>query len=207
MDPKPLQFWHGAQRWTGQPELRPCRPKSYECGPGLYLTNRYATARKYAKGGGQTVLVTLEPDVTLLEDVRLPLTTLLEGLAELPRVRGRQEIRRRLEEAAAYQKQPDLPASYLLNNCINTESLGGDTGPVLARWFVAQGIDVSRYDRPGDEDWLVVFNMDKIARARPMKADDAYALGDFPTLPQQRLVVSPVEETAVASLPRAPRIR
>ena len=207
MDPKPLQFWHGAQRWTGQPELRPCRPKSYECGPGLYLTNRYATARKYAKGGGQTVLVTLEPDVTLLEDVRLPLATLLEGLAELPRVRGRQEIRRRLEEAAAYQKQPGLPASYLLNNCINTESLGGDTGPVLARWFVTQGIDVSRYDRPGDEDWLVVFNMDKIERARPMKADDAYALGDFPTLPQQRVLVGPAVEEAVAALPRAPRIR
>ena len=40
-----------------------------------------------------------------------------------------------------------------------------------------------------------------------MKADDAYALGDFPTLPQQRVLVGPAVEEAVAALPRAPRIR
>lgn len=181
-----LRFWHGAQRWSGRAELRPSRPKCYECGPGIYLSNRQSTARKYAKGGGQTVLVELSPDVVVLEDIRLTLDEMLEGLASLPRVRGRKDIEAGLQKSALRHPDGLMPAEYLMNYCVNYESLGGESGPALARWYVSKGIDVSVYTRPGDEDWVVVFNPDKVVSAQVLKADAAWEVGDFEKLSVQR---------------------
>ena len=198
--PTPLRFWHGGQRWTGTPELRPSRAKSYECGPGIYLTTRLATARKYAKGAGQTVLMELSPDITLLEDTSLSLDELLEGLAQLPRVRGRKDIEQRLRENA--QRHPDgqLPAIYLLNLCVNNDALGGDTGPALARWFTSKGIDASLNSK-SNEDWLVVFNPAKIQKASVLKGEAPWDIGDLPLFKEQ---VASAPSTSPA--PRKPRM-
>ena len=193
--PDTLRFWHGGQRWTGSPELRPSRSKSYECGPGIYLTTRLATARKYAKGAGQTVLMELSPDVTLLEDTTLTLDELLEGLAQLPRVRGRKDIEARLRENAARHPDGQLPAIYLLNLCVNNEALGGDTGPALARWMTGKGIDASLNSK-SNEDWLVVFNPAKIQKATVLKGDAPWDIGDLPLFKEQ-----------VASLGESPKPR
>ena len=185
-DTPTLKFWHGAQRWSGQAQLRPSRPKCYECGPGLYLTTHQSTARKYAKGGGQTVLVELSPDVVRLEDCRLTLEEMLEGLASLPRVRARKEIEAGLRKSA--QRHPDglMPAEYLMNYCVNYESLGGESGPALARWYASKGIDLSVYSRPGGEDWVVVFNPAKVVSAQVLKTNAAFEQGDFAGFATQR---------------------
>ncbi len=185
-DTPTLKFWHGAQRWSGRAELRPSRPKCYECGPGLYLSNRHATARKYAKGGGQTVLVELSPDVVRLEDCRLTLEEMLEGLASLPRVKGRKHIEEGLRKSSQRHGGGPMPAEYLMNYCVNYESLGGESGPALARWYASKGIDLSVYSRPGGEDWVVVFNPAKVVRAQVLKADAAWEQGDFPGFETQR---------------------
>lgn len=195
-----LKFWHGAQRWDGRAELRPSRPKSYECGPGLYLTNHVNTARSYSKGAGQTVLIELAPDVVLLEDRTLSLAEMLEGLDQLPRVRGRKEIVAGLKKASERHPDGRMPACYLLNWCVNTDSLGGDSGPSLARFLVSKGIDASLYARPGTEDWVIVFNMDKVRRATVFKADAAWEQGDFPRL---RAQVEALREPAPATLETA----
>lgn len=180
-----LKFWHGAQRWEGRAELRPSRAKSYECGPGLYLTTSVNTARSYSKGAGRTVLIELAPDVVLLEDRTLTLAEMLEGLDSLPRVRGRKEIVAGLQRAAERHPNGQLPACYLLNWCVNTESLSGDSGPALARFLVSKGIDASVYSRPGAEDWVIVFNTQKVQKATVMTANAAWEQGDFPRLRDQ----------------------
>lgn len=206
-----LKFWHGAQRWEGRAELRPSRPKSYECGPGLYLTNDLSTARNYAKGSGQTVLIELAADVVLLEDRTLSLAEMLAGLDSLPRVRGRKDIVAGLTQAAERHPNGQLPACYLLNWCVNNDSLGGDSGPALARFFVSKGIDASLYSRPGTEDWVIVFNMDKIKRATVLKANAAWEVGDFPRLRDQveaaRVPIAEAAEEPVAAAPRRLKMR
>jgi hypothetical protein len=197
-----LKFWHGAKRWEGRAELRPSRPKSYECGPGLYLTNHVNTARSYAKGAGQTVLLELAPSVVLLEDATLTLEEMLEGLASLPRVRGRKEIVDGLKKAALRHPSGDLPACYLLNWCVNNDALGGDSGPALARFFVSKGIDASVYSRPGTEDWVVLFNMDKVVRATVMKSNAAWEVGDFPRLREQVAALSAPSAEPTVDPPR-----
>lgn len=189
-DTPTLKFWHGAQRWSGRAELRPSRPRCYECGPGIYLSNHQSTARKYAKGGGQTVLVELSPDVVVLEDSRLTLDEMLEGLAGLPRVRARKDIEKGLRKSALRHPDGLMPAEYLMNYCVNYESLGGESGPALARWYASKGIDVSVYSRPGDEDWVVVFNPDKVVSAQVFKADAAWEMGDFEKLSVQRKILT-----------------
>ena len=197
-----FRFWHGAQRWTGTPELRPSRPQSYHCGPGLYLTTHVDTARKYAKGGGQMVLVEVAPEATVLEDSWLPLADLLQGLASLPRVKGRKAIEQDLRQSA--QRFPDgqMPAEFLMNLCVNQDALGGETGPALARWYASKGIDVSLYSRSRGEDWVVVFNPTKIRQARVCRGNEPWEIGDFPMWRAQHAAVSPPEPP-----PRRPRPR
>lgn len=200
-DTTTLKFWHGAQRWTGSPELRPSRPKCYECGPGIYLSNRNATARKYAKGGGQVVLIELDPSVVLLEESHLSLEEMLEGLASLPRVRRRKDIEVGLRKSARRHPDNRLPADYLMNYCVNYESLGGASGPALAQWYASKGIDASVYSRARDEDWVVVFNPEKIVSSRVLSVNDAFEVGDFEGMKDQKKRLTPGQRPMLQSVP------
>lgn len=198
-----LKFWHGAHRWEGDPKLHPAKPENYQCGPGLYLTTRYETARKYAKGGGQTVLVELDSNTCLLEDATLTLPEMLEGLASLPRVKDRKgliaDLKRSAERHARRNGEaPEvvlLPAYYLMNYCINARTLGGESGPALAKWYANKGIDASVTPQSGDEEWLTVFNMDKVVSCLPMKADAAWPLGNFQRIRVQRQALEAASDT------------
>ena len=71
---RPLAFamWHGGRKWQWGPEIMPNKKGQAERGPGIYCTNNYATAYKYAKGGGQVRKLLIEPK-SLLEDIAIPL--------------------------------------------------------------------------------------------------------------------------------------
>lgn len=54
-------MWHGGRDLEyNYREFKESRKKRWEYGPGLYLTDHYDTASKYAKGGGKTYLVEFE---------------------------------------------------------------------------------------------------------------------------------------------------
>lgn len=56
-----IVMWHGGRDLEhGFREFKEARKKRWEYGPGLYLTDHYETASKYAKGGGKTYLVEFE---------------------------------------------------------------------------------------------------------------------------------------------------
>jgi len=62
-------MWHGSRNWDDSPEIRAAKQGRYESGIGINLTSNYKTARKYAKGGGSTMLVTLKPNLKYAKEV------------------------------------------------------------------------------------------------------------------------------------------
>lgn len=174
----PIQLWHGGNRWEGDPEVRPARQGAYECGPGIYLSTSYETARKYAKGGKVTTLVTLGPTVRLLENALLPLSELTAFLRETPRIKRRANILRELEDVCPRFPADSVPVSCLVNLCVNYDALAGKPGVALAQWLTAKGIDASLHRAYGAEQWLIVFNPKVILRHEVVAAKDV-SLADY----------------------------
>lgn len=202
-----FQFWHGGQRWIGAPEVQAPRQGRYECGPGIYLTNRYLTARKYAAGGKVTTLVTLSENVRWLQHAKLPVKELLGFLDTVPRLKGRERVKADFEQRCMRREMAveDLcPVEYLVNVLINTESLAGKVGLYLADWLVSKGVDASLHNAHGQEQWVVVFNPTVLAKYTVVSAS-AVPLDSY-ELPRIQLPVAAVHKAAVPSA-QPPRYR
>ena len=185
-------WWHGSQKWAGHPEIKPSRKGCYECGPGLYLTNRRQTALKYSKGAGSLVHVGLAPNITLLQDVRFTRAQMQDALDSIPRLRQRALIEDDLDRSARRHPDDQLPAIYLVNLCVNHEALSGAAGPVLAQWLSDHGVDASLESKSGQEEWLIVFNPKVLVYAQKLTAKQADELPyDFDTLADQRARLQP----------------
>ena len=185
-------WWHGSQKWDGHPEIKPSRKGCYECGPGLYLTNRRQTALKYSKGAGSLVHVGLDPNITLLQDVCFTRAQMQDALDSIPRLRRRAAIEADLDRSARRHPDDQLPAIYLVNLCVNHEALSGDAGPALARWLTAHGVDASLEGKSGKEEWLIVFNPKALVYSQKLTAKEADALPyDFDTFDEQRARLQP----------------
>jgi hypothetical protein len=169
---EPIVLYHGAQRWQGPPRLQPAGKNKSEMGSGLYLTTSYATARKYAKGGGVIMRFFLSPDLTFANNTKVSLLAAKGFLRSLPRLRGRDAVLADLEKGA--ERVGGEPFAYMLENLMLFHGgLKGDKGPALASFLVEQGIDASLVSHSA-EDWVVLYNLDKIlsyGRVSPEEAD------------------------------------
>lgn len=165
-----LKFYHGAQRWAGPPEVRaPKSAKVVEYGPGLYMTSSLAGAKTYAKGGGAVLEFEIDPDLTLLEDVRISAADMIAFLRGVRGLRHRRDIEDDIVRSASRTGTGSVPASTLVNLMVNYKVAHGDAGSLLVKFYVDHGIDaVIERGRgyAGDETWLVLYNMDKIRRHR-----------------------------------------
>lgn len=174
----PIVLWHGAHRWQAPPEVRPAAPTSSEHGPGIYMTTSSETAREFAKGGGSLVRFELDPNLTLIEDVWIPLDDALDFVRSRSRLRRRRELEEDLRRVAARYRQGQIargtyrgtgpltmPASVLVNLFVNYRLITGAHGPALARFLVERGADADVVTR-GTDDWLVLFNPKKIQNWR-----------------------------------------
>lgn len=167
-----LVLWHGAHRWEGPPQLKPAGKGKSEEGSGLYLTTSEQTARKYAKGGGTILRFEVDSNLKLLEDVKLDTQDVIEFISSIPRLRNRAKVVDDIRRVAARQRDPSkLPAYVVENLMVNHDALKGEAGPLLAQWFVSRGIDANVIRRSG-EDWLVLYNLDKIRSYRRAMADE-----------------------------------
>ena len=161
----PLVLYTGTPAWVGPPEVRPVRKGRAEHGPGIYLTNRLETARKYA-GGARTVLrVEVEPPSLWLEDAVVPTDVLVGWVMDRRGLRKKREIvddlvtrgRGRLPSGQSYP-------FVLLNLLVNHGVVTGEHGPAIARFLSSLGISASHVERGGDEDWVVLFDPSKVRR-------------------------------------------
>ena len=183
-----LVLWHGAHRWEGPPQLRPAGKGKSEEGSGLYLTTSEQTASKYAKGGGAVLRFEIDSDLRLLEDAWLDTADVVAFVESIPRLRNKKQVLADIQRAAGRQPDPTkIPAYVVENLMVNHDALKGEAGPALARWFVSRGIDANVIRR-SDEDWLVLYNLDKIQSYRRAKTDE---VRDSPRIPRKNNPAQP----------------
>lgn len=156
-----LKVWHGSQRWSGTPEIRPSRKGSYECGPGIYCTTSLGTAAKYARGGGRVVRFHIDPGIAWLEDAKMPFDEVMRFVESSTRLRKKRVLARDLE--SCYDRRDHLhfeglvPVSFLVNLAVNNDCLSGQGSRELANWLADNGIQASLVKNSG-EDWVVVID-------------------------------------------------
>ena len=166
-----IDLWHGGRRWAGRPEVQPPRKGRCECGPGIYLTNQYARARNtYARGNGVTTLVSLKDDISWLERKTLPLHVILDYVRHTRGFRKRDRVLEQLDESIERLNSETIPASYLVNLCVDNDVLNGSQGVSLAAFLVEQGVDASLHTVNLEEQWVIVFNPAIIACYRAVPA-------------------------------------
>lgn len=168
----PLILWHGGRPWTGPLEVRPAHPSAIQHGPGLYFTTSASTAREYARGGGTVFRFEVDPDFVRLSDSKLDVELMRAWVQRRSRLKHRAEILADLDRAAARFTTPEIPAAVLLNLGVNYAALSGDHGPALAAFYREHGIDGDVVRQSG-EDWVVLWNFDKVRSYKRVPAGDA----------------------------------
>lgn len=159
-------MWHGGRKWDNGPEVMPNKKGQAERGPGIYCTNSYMTAFKYAKGGGQVRKLMIEPRA-LLEDIAIPLADAIGFVKSNLIRRTHEDIIDRLEDCSAKMRMdiytlkgegPHVPLLVLNNLCVNSDQAHGSRGLALNQFLVSHGADASFDYAAGREVWGVIFN-------------------------------------------------
>lgn len=170
-----ITLWHGGRDL----HMTYNAPKSstkgrWEHGPGLYLTTHYETAKKYAKGGGNTYKVTLELG-THIKDVTIHIDDVLNFVKKnVVKAKQNDMINDLHNNMKRCQTVPFVHAETLVNLCINYEALKGEKTVALNRFLVDHNVDYGTVRNFGgrDETVCVVYNLDKIKKVKSIKSQD-----------------------------------
>lgn len=157
-----LLTWHGGHKWEGAPEIRASKKGQYECGPGIYSTTNLNTASRYSKGGGRIIQFTIDPEITWLEDVKVPFDDAMTFVKKSNHIGKRRilqdDLQRSYELRDHIRFEGMLPLSILVNLAVNNNCLSGKASPELAEFLTASGAQASLHRSSGDEDWVIVFD-------------------------------------------------
>jgi len=168
---EPLILWHGSQNWQGPPQLQRAGKGKSEYGSGLYLTTSASTARKYAKGGGSILRFEIDPDLTTTDDAEIGVKDAVDFLSSIPRLRNKKKIADDILLNAQRRGKDSVHAFVIENLMSHHGALKGVAGPMLAEWYVKNGIDAAVVHH-ADEDWLVLYNLDKILSYKKTGSSD-----------------------------------
>ena len=178
-------MWHGGNRWSGTPEIRPAKGGRAEWGPGLYGSTSYFRAASYAKGGKVTHLIEYNPRL-LLGDAAIGLDLARDFVRDnAPRSKQADILEFLAEESVQHRisdkftvvgnGKPFLAGS-LLNLWVNSGLASGVRGPALSEFFSQHGIDAYSDSVSGlngeRETWTVIFNPDAITENHIITASD-----------------------------------
>lgn len=167
-----LQIWHGSRRWDGWPEIRASKKDRYEFGPGIYCTTNLNTATKYSKGGGRIVRFTLDPEITWLEDAKVPFELVQDFVRNSKHIGKRRiladDLSRAFDKHEHLRNSGEIPLTYLVNLAINNECLSGKGGPEMAEYLVDNGVMASLYRKSVNDDWVVIFDTRAILKFEPL---------------------------------------
>lgn len=198
-DTQTIQLWHGSRRWSNPPEIRPPRKGRYEYGYGIYCTNRIATASKYSKGGGLCLLMSIDPNLSFLEEVRIETQKMFDFVRGVPRLKNRDGILKSIDRVSSNWNGEAMTADILPNIFVN-HKIHGNPAKLLIEWLVAQGIDASLTGR-SNEDYLIVLNPSKIISAEPkIQSKIDWNVSDFDSVREQIRVIKEYDQERIKAI-------
>lgn len=163
-----ITMWHGGRGLQySYREMVGNKSKQMEYGPGLYLTNYYMTAAKYAKGGGATYKVTFNKGIDIKQ-----VTLKTEDVLKF--IKDNRFINKKEPYDYIKSKYPEyIPADNFLN--IMIPSLTPSTSAIMRQFLVNNGIDYSvNYGYGGfhNQTIVVIFNPTVITNVEAVKSKD-----------------------------------
>ena len=175
-------MYHGGKRWLMTPDsLQPGVKGRYEGGVGIYFTNSYNTARKYAKGNKVVHLVEIYKQFKDIDNVRVAVEKITDFVKNVPQLSSKKEI---ITDIASYSTRvgkSEIPLSILNNLVVNYQAARGKSGVYIAKFFSENGADGHVQKQNGDEIWLVVFNPKilksvKVVNPKEINSDSQFML-------------------------------
>ena len=165
-----MTLWHGGRNLQfNHMEMIPVKKGRWEYGPGLYLTTHYETARKYARGGGNTYKVTVEKGKDI-SNITIPLNEAIDFVNRYVKKDYRRIIVKDLINNV--DRVGVLNLQVLVNLCVNDQCLTPKNTISLRKFLVDHGADydiVSRYNGR-DESIVVIYNPQKIKKIEIVKS-------------------------------------
>lgn len=163
-----ITMYHGGRglEYTYR-EMLGNKSKQTEYGPGLYLTNNFETAQKYAKGGGSVYRVTFKRGRDIA-NATLDLDTVMDFVK-------RTKFANRKKLIADLESRKVLRAETFLILLVNGDCLTPSTSILTRQFFVDSGIDLSIIQGFGanrSEVIAVIFNPEIIEKVERLKARD-----------------------------------
>lgn len=168
-NPQTITMWHGGRGLEySYRDMLGNKSKQMEHGPGLYLTNFYSVASKYAKGGGNTYLVSFNKG-TNISNVILKLSDVFDFIKSNRFVK-KVELVKYINE----KYKETIPAEYFLNLLINFDTMKPAVSSIVRQYLVSNGVDYSVVHRFGgfsDQTVVVIFNPKIITNVKIIPAN------------------------------------
>lgn len=162
-------MWHGGSLSYKPSKYTGCKGK-WEHGPGLYLSTSYEVARKYAKGGKKTSLITFQLGNEIRNQV-LPLNAVVQFIQQYVKVAFRKPLIN--EITMKWQNNQSVPAYVLVNLLINDEALPTRRTVELNQFLVEHGIDYILIPNFGGSSTAVVLlNFELIQQVKVISAKE-----------------------------------
>jgi|TARA_S200002703_G_C3792996_1_gene244776 hypothetical protein len=175
--PDGIRMYHGGKKWYSIPtELQPSYKGRYEHGVGIYTTNFWQTASKYAKGSRVIHFLVIDKNYTDIRDVIVSKDEILKFVSDI-NFKNKKQLIKDINSYLERRNTNELPLNILNNLIVNNESGSGKSGVELTKFFIKHGGDVSLVNMGGDEYYIIIFNPKIIKYMEIIKPDQ---IGKFP---------------------------
>jgi len=165
--PNTMNFFHGGNL-DEYNDVIAQKNGRYEYGPGLYLTNEYSVAKKYAKGNRKLYLITVEKGNDI-NDVVLSYQKCFNFIKEFCISKKLKEIILTLKE---YEQNETILASIFNNIILNHKAIMSTKTKYLRQFLIDNDIDYELISSGYFGNLMVLYNMQKIKNIIRIKSTD-----------------------------------
>lgn len=153
-----IYMYHGGTTWYSIPnELSVGKANRYEHGVGIYTTNFYNTAIKYATGSKVVQKVEIAKNFKDICDVNLHIDDIRKFIINL-KPKNYKLILSDLERYINRINKSIISLDVLNNLIVNHNAGTGQKGSSIVKFYIVHGVDAKYIHQSGNEFWILIFN-------------------------------------------------